>query len=76
MPTFSKIPKSAREIGAIAINQYAVFCEGIFKAGKVVTRLQKAEKKGMPACGYVSIKGEKIYYCRYGFVNDEDIYDK
>lgn len=76
MPTYSKIPKKDREIGAIAINQYAVFCHRIFKAGEVVKKLQKAKKKGMPACGYVSIKGVKIYYCRYGFVNDEDIYAK
>ncbi len=74
MPTFSKIPKAAKEIGAIAINQYAIFCKGILKAGNVVKILQKEEKKGIPACGYVRVKGEKIYYCRYGFVDDKDIY--
>jgi hypothetical protein len=76
MPTFAKIPMEVKAIGAIAIDRYAVFCKGLLTAGAVVMKLQKAEKKGLPAVGYLIHKGQKIYYCRYGFINDKDIYSK
>jgi hypothetical protein len=75
MPTYSKIPANVKAIGAIAIGRYAIFCKGLLKASDVGSKLNKADKnKGIPAVGYISHKGEKIYYCRYGFVNDPDIY--
>ena len=76
MPTFKKIPQKVKDTGCIGIDRYAVFCKGLLKASSVVDKLSKAEKKGIPAVGYVTIKGEKIYYCRYGFVDDPDIYAK
>ena len=77
MPTYKKIPKDAKAIGAIAIGQYAIFCKGLFKAGMLYNKLIAADKKrSIPAVGYISYKGEKVYYCRYGFVNDPDVYAK
>lgn len=77
MPTASKIPQEAKKIGAVAIGRYAIFCEGILVAGEIHDKLAAADqKKGLPAVGYISIKGQKIYYCRYAFVNDKDIYKK
>lgn len=77
MPTFKKIPKDVKAIGAIGCGPYAIFCKGLLKASDVANRLQKAEKRnGIPVVGYVSLKGEKIYYCRYGFVDDPDVYAK
>lgn len=75
MPTYSKIPPEIKAIGAIAIGPYAVFCKGLIKASNVAGKLNKADKKnGIPGCGYLVYKKEKIYYCRYGFLNDPDIY--
>jgi len=76
MPTFKKIPKEIRVIGAVAIGRYAIFCKGVLKASTIATKLDKAEKNGIPAVGYVTMKGEKIYYCRYGLINDPDVYAK
>ena len=78
MPTYSKIPALMKEIGVIASGHYAVFCKGLLKAGSVFTRLQKREDKGreIPLVGYFTVKGERIYYCRYGLVDEPDIYKK
>jgi hypothetical protein len=75
MATYSKIPQDVKAIGAIASGHYAVFC-GLMKAGEVFVKLQKDEDKGksVPLVGYVTIKGKKIYYCRYGLVDDPSIY--
>lgn len=76
MPTFKRIPASVKEQGCVAIGGWAVFCKGILKASEVVTRLQRADSKGKcPIVGYLLFKGEKVYYCRYGFVDDADIYE-
>lgn len=75
MPTYAKIPPNIKAIGAIAIGRYAVFCRGIIKASNIARKLDNADKKsGIPAVGYISHKGDKTYYCRYGFVDDPDIY--
>jgi hypothetical protein len=77
MPTYSKIPKKVREVGCIAINEWAIWCTGLLKAGVIMTRICRADKRGgLPLVGYVSYKGERVYYCRYGLVGDEDIYSK
>lgn len=77
MPTASKIPQEAKKIGAVAIGRYAIFCEGMLVAAEIHDKLAAADTKhGMPAVGYISVKGKKIYYCRYAFVNDNDIYKK
>lgn len=77
MPTYSKIPLEVKAIGAIASGRFAVFC-GLLKAGSVFTKLEKldSEGKAFPMVGFITIKGEKIYYCRYGFVDDPDIYER
>lgn len=78
MPTYSKIPLEVKAIGAIASGRFAVFCNGLLKAGSVFTKLEKLDtkRKAFPAVGYIKINGEKIYYCRYGFVNDPEIYEQ
>jgi len=74
MPTFKKIPKKIKAIGSIASGRYCVFA-GLMNAGKVFTALEKAHKKGaIPMVGYVTVKGEKFFYCLYGLVDDPDIY--
>lgn len=76
MPTFSKIPFEVIDIGAIGIAGYAIYCRGLLKAAAVCDKLHKADlRKGIPLCGYMQYKGEKVYYCRYGFVEDPDIYE-
>lgn len=75
MPTYKKIPPAVKEIGAVGITKWAVFCRGLLKAALVVDKLEKAEKRGgVPIVGYLQMDGERIYYCRYGFVDDPDIY--
>ena len=77
MATFQKIPQKIKAIGSIAIGRYAIFCNGLLKAGEVCSLLEKQdEKKGIPVVGYVTHRGEKIFYCRYGFINDPDVYSK
>jgi len=75
MPTFCKIPISVKQTGSIAGSGYAVFCKGLLKASEVIVRLEKYDSGGgLPAYGYLIHKKEKIYYCRYGFVNDPATY--
>lgn len=76
MPVFKKIPQSAKAIGAVAGGRYAVFCVGLLKACAVIERLQKADQRGgIPAYGYITYKGERVYYCLYGFVDNPDTYE-
>lgn len=77
MIQFQKIPPDVKQIGAIAIGRYAIFCKGFLKATTIVDKLVKADnKKGIPIVGFIQIKKEKIFYCRFGFINDNDIYEK
>lgn len=77
MPTESKIPLTEKRIGALTMGQYAIFCEAGLLATEVHDKLVQADKKkGMPAVGYINVKGKKIYYCRYAFINDTGIYKK
>jgi hypothetical protein len=77
MPVFKKIPLTEKEKGSYALGQYAIFTDSLFKAATIAAKLSKADnKKGIPAVGYVTHKGNKYYYCRYGFVNDAEIYQK
>jgi len=71
-----KIPQEVKEKKAIAIGGYAIFCQGFMKAVNITTEIQKADKKkkGIPAYGFIMYKNQKVYYCRYGFVEDPDIY--
>lgn len=74
MATYSKIPQKVREKGCVACGPYAVFC-GLLAAGKVFSQLNAQDNgQGIPAHGYIVIKGIKYYYCRYGLVSDPDIY--
>lgn len=74
MPTFSKIPLEEKAKGAIVNGGIAVF-GSLLKVGPAMVKLQTAdEKKGIPAYGYITITGIRFYYCRYGFLNDPDIY--
>ena len=76
MATFCKIPKNVKNIGCIAIGNYAIFCKGVVKAANVHDKLIQSEKKGIPAVGFLHFNKEKVYYCRLGFVNDKKIYQK
>lgn len=76
MATYSKIPQEVKAIGAVVSGHYAVFCKGLLKAGEVFVKLQKKEESGksVPLVGYVTVERERIYYCRYGLLNDTTIY--
>ena len=77
MPSFCKIPQEVKKTGCVAIGHYAVFCKSAVTAAQVATVIRKHDlEKGIPAVGFLTIKGKKFYYCRYGFVNDPDIYAK
>lgn len=77
MPTFKKIPPNIKAIGVIALGHYAIFCKGLIKAAAVATILQREDNKnGIPGVGFITLKKEKIYYCRYGYVNNPIIYSK
>ncbi|MGZ3999593.1 MAG: hypothetical protein ACXVIY_03145 [Mucilaginibacter sp.] len=66
-----------RKIGAIASGHYAVFAKGPLQASPAFVALHKADvSTGIPAYGKITVKGKVFYYCRYGFVNDPDIYAK
>jgi hypothetical protein len=74
MPIYKKIPHRLKG-QAIAIGPYAIFCTGLLRAAAIAKKLQGIdEHKGIPAHGTVQYNKESIYYCRYGFVNDPDIY--
>ena len=74
MPTFSKIPLEEKAKGAIINGRIAVF-GSLLKVGPAMAKLQTAdEKKGIPAYGYITLAGNRFYYCRYGFLDDPDIY--
>jgi hypothetical protein len=71
-----KIPKEAKALKAIVMGGYAIFCQGFLKAANVTSELHSVDKKkGIPAYGFIMYKKEKVYYCRYGFINSPDIYD-
>jgi hypothetical protein len=73
MINFSKIPKEKKGTEVVAIGMFAVFCSSLRKASAVVEQLHK--KRGdIPACGYATVNREKVYWCRYGFLNDNTIY--
>ena len=76
MPTYSKIPAKEKAKGAVANGGIAVF-GGMLSVGPAMVKLQKADaSKGIPAYGYITIEGKRWYYCRYGFLDDPDIYSK
>jgi hypothetical protein len=73
LPTKSKIPKELKGT-AVASGSWAVFA-GIIRAGKIFTMLQDIPTtKAVPISGYFTDKAGKVYYCRYGFINDKEIY--
>lgn len=75
MPVYSKIPLKVKEKGAIAGGHWAVYCDSIITASRICRKLNEASKKGdCPLVGYVTSGGTRYYYCRYGFINDPDIY--
>lgn len=77
MATFAKIPLLEKKKGAIASGHFAVF-GSLMKVGSAMVKLETEyeSKKGVPAHGYVTIKGVRFYYCMYGFIDDPDIYEK
>jgi hypothetical protein len=74
MPTHAKIPKKIKKIGATASGGFVVF-GGMLSVGPAMVKLQSF-KKAIPAHGHLTIKGRKYWYCRYGLVDDPDIYAK
>lgn len=74
MPTYAKIPQSEKAKGAVASGSFAVF-GGIMSVGAAFTALQKI-KTAIPAHGYITVAGKRFYYCRYGFLDDPEIYSK
>lgn len=73
MIRFSKIPASIRKKGATTCGPYAVFI-GWTRVGKFLDILSAADNKsGIPAHGYIKTATEKVYYCRVGFLKDDDI---
>lgn len=76
MATYKKIPADVKAKGCICTGHFAVFCKGLLKASAVAAKLYKADKKrgGIPVVGYITHNKERVYYCRYGFVDDPDIY--
>lgn len=75
MAVFSKIPVKEKEVGAIAIGRYAIFVKGFLNASTIAGKLSRLDNKGgIPAHGYLTFKRNKVYYCRFGFVNDDSIY--
>lgn len=76
MPIYKKIP--IKLYGqCVAIGHYAIFTKSVLTAGAVASKLEGIDKsKGVPAHGTVQYNKESYYYCRYGFVDDRDIYTK
>lgn len=75
MATFSQIPVKEKEIGVTAIGRYAIFVRGLLTATTIANKLAKLDNKGgIPVHGFITFKKKKIYYCRFGFVNDDSIY--
>jgi len=72
-----KIPLKLKGTHVICGGHFAVFTDSFLKGTSVITELYKKEKsKGLPCMGQISFKGIKYYWCRYGFVDDPDIYTK
>lgn len=72
----TRIPQHLKDSpDKIAIGAFCVFAGSLLTAGAIVEKLYKKEgKHGLPACGFMHYKGKKYWWCRYGFVNDPDIY--
>jgi hypothetical protein len=75
----SKLPLILKDSpDKIAIGHFCVFTGSLLTAGKITAKLYAQDKKkdGIPAYGFLHHKGKKIYWCKYGFVTDPDIYQK
>tara|TARA_B100000508_G_C11464650_1_gene280976 strand:+ start:908 stop:1123 length:216 start_codon:yes stop_codon:yes gene_type:complete len=70
----SKLPKRLKKEEVVAIGPIAVWTKSIITAGEVLTRVQRRKSVGL--CGTATVKGKKIYWCRYGFLNDDMIYTR
>jgi hypothetical protein len=73
----SKIPLHLKDSpDKIATGHFCIFTGSLLVAGKIVTKLYALDKKhdGLPAYGQMVCKGKKVYWCKYGFVSDPDIY--
>ena len=75
MPTYKKIPPRVKKQGAVAIGRYGIFCSSVITAAEIATTLGTLEdKKTIPMVGYVTRKGQRIYYCLQGLLEDPIIY--
>ena len=85
MPTFRRIPDSIKKKNiATARGRWVVFAP-IKKAAPVLNHLDaiankldnippEEEKPNLPAFGSLTFKGEKYFYCGFGFFDDPDAY--
>jgi hypothetical protein len=70
-----KIPHKLKGTG-IASGHYVVFAP-LLKCGPVFKALERRDNTiGIPAMGKITVKGKSYFFCRYGFVNDDDIYTR
>jgi len=64
-----KLPRRLLGAPRIDIGHLSVFCEGVLTASHVC---RKANRRAM--AGYVLVQGKRVYWVRYGFVNDPNAY--
>jgi|GEM_PF-2676232 len=64
-----KLPARLKGMPRIDIGHLSVFTERLFTASAVATR---HNRRAM--AGYCIIKGKRVYWVRYGFVNDPSAY--
>jgi hypothetical protein len=74
MPTYAKIPKKIDKTQTVAIGSWVIFVKSLSEASAVAIALSRYDSA--PLVGHITLKGKKYYYCRYGFLNDPDIYSK
>lgn len=67
---YSKLPLSIKGKHNVAFDYWVVWCS-LLQVGKYAPVLYG---KG-PMIGYIKDGKKKVWFCRYGFINDNDIWD-
>lgn len=77
MPRHSKLPKELKESHNTASGSWVVFA-GMLAAGVVFEKIQllESKKRTIPLVGYFIVNNKKVYYVRFGLLNDPDVWQK
>lgn len=69
---YSKIPIAIKDEHQVAFDHWVIWCS-LLDVGKYASLLNRGTG---PMVGYILDGKRKVWFCRYGFINDSDIWAK